>query len=77
MANTMAKTRPADQPYEVWTDGSWTWKVLKFYKTRENTLSDQYGRVFCEVDGFYNELGDVYYAEIRSQAHLVATDYPA
>lgn len=76
MANPLAKTRKAVEPYEVWTDGSWTWKVLKFYKTRENTLSDPFGRVFCEVDGFDREMGDVYYREIMAQARLVETNYP-
>jgi len=72
---TLRKTRPVEDPYEVWQAGSWTWKVLKFYKTRENTLADPYGRVFCEVDGWEKEMGDVYYKEITSAATLVSTNY--
>jgi len=72
---TLRKTRPVSDPYEVWQAGSWTWKVLKFYKTRENTLADPYGRVFCEVDGWEKEMGDVYYKEITSAATLVSTNY--
>ena len=32
-ANPCAKTRPVDNPYEVWVNGDWTWKVLKKYQT--------------------------------------------
>jgi hypothetical protein len=51
--------------------------VLKFYKSRENTLADPYGRVFCEVDGFEKELGDVYYREVTGRgAHkLLQANY--
>lgn len=63
---SLRKSRPVSDPYEVWTQGDWTWKVLKFYKSREATLADPYGRVFCEVDGFYKELGDVYYSEVST-----------
>jgi hypothetical protein len=72
---SLRKTRPVSDPYEVWSDGSWKWRVLKFYKTRENTLADPYGRVFCEVEGDFTELGDVYYKEITDNAQLVSTNY--
>lgn len=72
---SLLKTRPKDRPYEVWSDGSWQWDVLKFYKSRENTMKDQYGRVFCNVHGFETEMGDVYYSDITSRAVLVSTDY--
>lgn len=76
---SLRKTRPYDQPYEVWKAGDWTWNVLKFYKTRENTLADQYARVFCQVitpmTSSRGDLGDVYYSEIRQNAQLVSTNY--
>jgi hypothetical protein len=72
---SLKRTRPIDRPYEVWSGGGWTWKVLKFYKSYENTINDPYGRVFCEVDGFEKELGDVYYSDIRNNADLISSDY--
>jgi hypothetical protein len=76
---SLRKTRPYDKPYEVWVAGDWTWKVLKFYKSRENTIADPYGRVFCQVitpnTTASGDLGDTYYREIRSAATLVASDY--
>jgi len=74
---SVRKTRPVENPYEIWHDPRtrWTWKVLKFYKSRENTVKDPYGRVFCEVDGFERELGDVYYAEITRNAVMTQSNY--
>ena len=68
---SLRKTRPVDNPYETWYDptSGWTWKVLKFYKSRANTMADRYGRVFCEVDGDYKEMGDVYYAEVTGRGN--------
>jgi hypothetical protein len=74
---SLRKTRPVTDPYETWFDHrtGWTWKVLKFYKSRTNTLADEYGRVFCEVDGYEKELGDVYYREITRNATLLSSNY--
>ena len=72
---SLRKTRPVSDPYETWSNGLWEWRVLKFYKTRENTLADPYGRVFCEVTGWETEMGDVYYKEITSNAQLVSSNY--
>lgn len=75
--NTMGKTRPDDQPYEVWKGANgWTWNVLKFYKSREATIADPFGRVFCLVEGWETEKGDVYYSEITQHSRLIHTDYP-
>ena len=74
---SLRKTRPVSDPYETWTNGDWTWRVLKFYKSRENTIADEYGRVFCEVDGFEKEMGDVYYREVtgRGRHALIQSNY--
>ena len=74
MKNAMAKTRPIDNPYEIWrsVDGSWEWRVLKFYKTRERTMEDPCGRVFCAVKSPFTfnsfEMGDTYYKDITEHA---------
>jgi hypothetical protein len=80
--NLCAKSRPVEQPYEVWRDSQgWEWRVLKKYQV--NDLKP-YARAFCAVfspitreqmAGGY-ELGDVYLSDIHRYGHLVSTDYP-
>jgi hypothetical protein len=76
---SLRKTRPVDNPYETWYDptSGWTWKVLKFYKSRANTIADPYGRVYCRVNGDFNETGDVYYSEVTGRGNhtLVQANY--
>ena len=79
MKNLCGKTRKVENPYEIWTspDGTWTWKVLKKYKTDEASLKDPYSRWFCSVTSpmcTYGELGDVYVNEIMAQATLTERD---
>jgi hypothetical protein len=74
MKNECSKRRTVDNPYEVWKsyDGRWTWKVLKKYQTPEKELTNPYARWFCAVSSpfteGYDDYGDVYVAEIRSNA---------
>jgi hypothetical protein len=68
MKNAYGKSRPVTAPYFVQVEGSWEWKVLKLYKSPENSLKDRYARAFCAVSsphtfGSY-DLGDVYVNEI-------------
>lgn len=74
MKNNCAKTRPKDQPYEVWKgrEGTqyegWTWNVLKKWQADDDK---PYGRWFCNVVTPFmpnGEMGDVYVAEIKAQA---------
>lgn len=81
--NLCGKTRPKDQPYEVWQNvvpvfdcppGSWTWHVLKKYQSPEKEAANQYARWFCNVvtpivpEG---ELGDVYVTDITRCARRI------
>ena len=71
--NLCGKTRPTSNPYEVWQsfDGSWTWQVLKKYKSDEAEAKDPYARYFCNVVTHmcpYGEMGDVYAREIKGNA---------
>ncbi len=69
MKNECAKTRPTTNPYEVWTNGSWTWKVLKKWQADDEK---PYARWFCMVTSPYcpdGEMGDAYVAEIKSNAY--------
>ena len=62
MKNECGKTRPKDNPYEVWesADGEWTWNVLKKWQIDDNK---SYARWFCFVTSPFcpqGEMGDVY-----------------
>lgn len=49
--NLCAKTRPVEEPYEVYRsrDGTWEWRVLKKYQTPENEARNEYARWFVAV----------------------------
>jgi hypothetical protein len=70
--NECAKTRPADNPYEVWVAGDWTWNVLKKWQADDDK---PYARWFCKVvtpfTGPSGDLGDVYVSEIKQCAERV------
>lgn len=64
--NLRAKTRPVSDPYETYTSGGWTWKVLKHYQSSAKEESNPYSRVFCAVTSPFatDELGDTYCRDI-------------
>lgn len=73
--NLCGKTRDVNNPYEVWSNGSWTWKVLKKYKSPESEAKDRFARWFCFVTSPMcpnGEMGDVYISEIKSVAVKIA-----
>ena len=71
MKNPCAKTVTRENAYEVWSDGSWTWYVLKKWQVDDDK---PFARWFCDVvtpivpEG---EIGDVYVSEIKSQARRI------
>jgi hypothetical protein len=73
----MGKTRPSDNPYEVWKAGDWTWKVLKF---NQGDRTKPFATAFCEVSSPYThggvDMGDTYIADFERVATLVETNYP-
>ena len=75
--NLCGKTRPIDNPYEVWesADGTWTWKVLKKYQKPSKEAENPYARWFCAVSSPYTdgsfEMGDVYVREIAFYARRI------
>lgn len=75
MKNLCGKTRTKDNPYEVWSNGDWTWKVLKKYKSPEGEAGDPYARWFCFVTSPFcphGEMGDVYVLDITRSAVKVS-----
>ena len=79
--NLCGKTRnvaKGEKPYEVWTNGSWTWNVLKKYQSDEAAAKNPYARAFCSVVTPIcpkGELGDVYLSDISRSARLVEKNY--
>jgi hypothetical protein len=73
MKNECGKTRPIDNPYEVWTSGDWEWRVLKKYAADD---AKPFSRAFCGVKSPFTygefELGDCYIADYKSVAVKVA-----
>lgn len=79
--NECAKTRPVDNPYEIWVshNGLWQWRVLKKYQNPENEAKNPYARWLCAVyspitkeqmsSGY--ELGDVYLSDIKPHAYKI------
>ena len=78
--NKCGKTRPVENPYEVWQSycGSWTWKVLKKYQKPSKEEENPYARWFCAVSSPYTygsyDLGDVYVTEIKNHADIIVKD---
>ena len=72
--NPCGKTRPIDNPYEIWKncDGTWTWKVLKKYQSPENEVANPHARWLCAVYSPYTngsyDYGDCYVKDIVSGA---------
>jgi len=75
--NLCGKTRPQDNPYEIWQsfDGTWEWRVLKKYQSPEKEAQNKYARWFCAVSspmtfgGF--DLGDTYLSDIKPYAKRI------
>lgn len=69
--NLCVKTRPQDNPYEIWRsrDGQFEWKVLKKYQSPAAEAKNPYARWHCATKGpgtFGSyDLGDVYISEIK------------
>jgi hypothetical protein len=72
--NECSKTRPVDNPYEIWKslDGSWEWRVLKKYQSPENEVKNEFARWFCAVRSPFTygdwEYGDTYIKDIKQHA---------
>jgi|TARA_Y100000310_G_scaffold66508_1_gene61836 hypothetical protein len=74
MKNECGKTRPVDNPYEVWENegAGWTWHVLKKYQRPDKEADNPHARWFCAVKSPFTfgsyEMGDVYRSEILDHA---------
>jgi len=75
--NLMNKTRPVENPYEIWRspDGTWEWRVLKKWQKPSKEKNNPFSRWFCAVrsPNTYGswEYGDTYAREVQSVAWKV------
>lgn len=60
--NECAKTRPRNDPYEVWATPIGDYLVLKKYKSPRGEAADPYARWLTYCNG---DMGDMYAAEIK------------
>lgn len=75
--NLCGKTRPVDNPYEVWRNNSgWEWRILKRYQSLENEAKNPYARVLVAAKSplTYGEFeyGDTYIRDITNNAVKVS-----
>jgi hypothetical protein len=68
MKNEKGKAREVDNPYEIYKNGDWEWRVLKHYQSPEAEAKNPYARVFCAVKSPMTygswEYGDTYIKDI-------------
>ncbi len=78
--NTRSKTRPVNQPYEVWSNGRETFQVLKCYQSPTNEAKNVCARRLVAYDGPYetDRAGhDMYLNDLKRRAVLVWSDTSA
>ena len=49
MANPYGKTRKQDEPYAIYRDGTWEYRILKLNQAPANAAKNQYASAFCAV----------------------------
>lgn len=70
--NPCAKTRPKSDPYESWeVPGIGVYHVLKKYKSPEGEAKDPYARWFVWCENEYNDMGDMFAAEIKRHGRRI------
>lgn len=72
MKNECGKTRPVENPYEIWTAPGWEWRVLKKYQAPDKEIKNVYARWLCAVKSPHTfgswEYGDAYVKEVTDYA---------
>ena len=72
--NLCGKTRPKENPYEVWEGYGFTYNVLKKYQSPEKERDNDFARWFCFVTSPYcpdGEYGDTYTRDIIGSSQRV------
>jgi hypothetical protein len=70
--NPCAKSRPVENPYEVWEGRGFEYRVLKKYQTPEGEAKNPYARWYLATRSPFTygqwEYGDGYAADIKRTA---------
>jgi len=72
--NECSKTKPVNEPYEVWRNeaSGWEWRVLKKYQSPAKEATNPYSRWMCAVKSPMTypryDMGDVYVREELTNA---------
>jgi len=68
MANPYGKSRKENNPYAIYKDGDWEYRILKLNQAPANAAKNPYASAFCAVKspmtGPSSDLGDTYLNEI-------------
>ena len=73
--NPCAKKVTPEQAYEVYSDGEWTYFVLKKYQTPEKEAANPFARWHCLTTSPITpkgEYGDAYVSTVKTGTHLIA-----
>ena len=79
MKNECGKSRPVDNPYEIWQGeggmDNWEWRVLKKYQAPDKEKLNPYARWYCAVKSPMTygswEYGDTYVKDIITYARMI------
>lgn len=70
--NEFAKTRDVNDPYEIYRQGNWEWRVLKKWQIDDDK---PYARWFCAVKTPFTapgyDMGDTYVSDIMEAGAIV------
>lgn len=67
LSNPYNKERKPGNPYAIFEQGGWKWKLLKLWQRPDLALANPYARAFCMVESPIvpdGEMGDVYVVDI-------------
>jgi hypothetical protein len=72
--NQCNKKVTPEQAYEVWSNGTWTYFVLKKYQSPENEAKNPYARWYCMTTSPITpkgEYGDAYVSTVKTGTQLI------
>jgi hypothetical protein len=72
--NPCGKTMTPQTAYEVWSNGNWTYYVLKKYQSPEKEGKNPFARWYCMVTSPVTpngEYGDVYVSTVKRGTHTI------
>lgn len=74
MPNPAGKTRPKSDPYESWETPIGIYHVLKKNQAPAGEAKNPYALWFVWCENEYNDMGDMYAADIKRMGRLIYRD---